>query len=149
MNQLFERMLTFFWKVFTRTRSMPWIFTVSWMALIFIGSRITFDDDPSPFTYSDKLAHFIEYGVLGFLLYMAHYATYPRQSVVKRIVLSTLFTFLYGVTDEIHQLFVPTREFSLYDLMADASGGIFFSCIAAHIQQIYLTGNSNHSVHKR
>ncbi|MCD6268587.1 MAG: VanZ family protein, partial [Deltaproteobacteria bacterium] len=32
---------------------------------------------------------------------------------------------LYGLSDEIHQYYVPNREFSWMDLLADGAGGYF------------------------
>ncbi len=33
-------------------------------------------------------------------------------------------TLCYGVTDEIHQLFVATRQFDIVDMTADLTGGL-------------------------
>ncbi len=33
-------------------------------------------------------------------------------------------TTLYGISDEIHQFFVPHREFSVHDIAADFVGGV-------------------------
>jgi len=33
-----------------------------------------------------------------------------------------LFAVLYGITDEIHQLYVPNRNFDVGDLLADLAG---------------------------
>ena len=33
-----------------------------------------------------------------------------------------VFTFCYGVTDEVHQLYLPFRSFEYVDLVADALG---------------------------
>jgi VanZ family protein len=34
-----------------------------------------------------------------------------------------VFSALYGLSDEFHQLFVPRRQFDLKDLAADVAGG--------------------------
>lgn len=66
----------------------------------------------------DKLQHAIEYFVLSALLLRAFLYTAVRRPYVYSIVLSAL----YGVSDEIHQLFVAGRVFSGYDMIADALG---------------------------
>lgn len=130
MKQRIERIILHAWDIFTHNALTPWIPATAWMVIIFIGSSIMFTDSPSPFTYADKCVHFIEYGILGFLLYFAQYAKNPDSSSVMRIFLSTVMAGLYGLTDEIHQFYVPTREFSFYDLASDMAGALFFSWIA-------------------
>ncbi len=65
---------------------------------------------PSPW---DKLAHAAEYAGLGFLLARATGA--PATAWVLAA--------LYGASDEVHQRFVPGREASPFDWLADAAGG--------------------------
>jgi VanZ family protein len=48
----------------------------------------------------------------------------PRRAL---ILWPVAFATLYGLTDEIHQLFVPQRTFDLLDLLADAAGATIFS----------------------
>jgi VanZ family protein len=72
-----------------------------------------FDFDPTRFTL-----HVIEYTILGFLLFNAR----------RDFLFSFLFGSIYGLSDEIHQYFVPFRTFSFYDVIADTIGvclGIF------------------------
>jgi len=62
----------------------------------------------------------VEYGILGYLLARA-----LGQYRFKRRVLSiTAFSicFVYGITDELHQFFVPDRCTSFIDLVADGIG---------------------------
>jgi len=68
--------------------------------------------------------HVIEYAVLGFLCYRAtHRATGPR--IAQQAVLVTILAVsFYGMTDEIHQAFVPFRESSWLDWLADTAGGV-------------------------
>ena len=71
---------------------------------------------------SDKVLHGVEYGILAVLCYRAfRWAAGPavaRQAVVLAIVTASV----YGVTDEAHQLFVPFRESSWQDWLADTTG---------------------------
>jgi VanZ family protein len=41
--------------------------------------------------------------------------------------MSILVSILYGATDEYHQLHVPGRSASVYDLAANALGGLSYS----------------------
>ena len=40
------------------------------------------------------------------------------------LILSVLLSSLYGISDEIHQYFVPYRDADLMDVLADMLGGI-------------------------
>jgi VanZ family protein len=46
------------------------------------------------------------------------------------------FTVLYGVTDEIHQLWVPGRSSDLLDALADATGALLFIFMFHLMQRI-------------
>jgi VanZ family protein len=76
---------------------------------------------PSPW---DKVAHFCTYAVLGFLL------TRASGSAPMGFGLAAL----YGVVDEIHQGFVPLRDASLWDWVADAFGASFGAWVVAAIR---------------
>jgi VanZ family protein len=71
---------------------------------------------------SDKVLHAVEYGILALLCYRAfRWAAGPavaQQAVVLAIVTASV----YGLTDEAHQLFVPFRESSWQDWLADTIG---------------------------
>ncbi len=63
------------------------------------------------FDFADKLAHFLEYLVLGILLVIAF---------KKKIVL--LWGAGFALIDELHQLFIPGRESSSADLAMNLIG---------------------------
>jgi VanZ family protein len=73
---------------------------------------------------SDKILHAVEYGILSLLCYRAfRWAAGPaiaRQAVVLAIVAASV----YGLTDEVHQSFVPLRESSWKDWLADTVGAV-------------------------
>lgn len=68
-----------------------------------------------------SVAHGCEYAALGFLMYNAFYSFKKKISPIISVSLS----FLYAITDEIHQLFVPGRAFQLVDLIVDLVGILF------------------------
>ena len=72
--------------------------------------------------FSDKFLHIIEYAVLGALCYRALYWGTNESLRQWAGPLAVLFTSLYGISDEVHQSFVPFRESSWLDWAADTVG---------------------------
>ena len=69
-----------------------------------------------------KLAHIVEYGILGAFIYHA----LRKTSGIRRrdaVLFSMLVAGGYGVTDEIHQSFTPGRSALLGDVITDAIAG--------------------------
>jgi VanZ family protein len=101
-----------------------WLFralTLGWMALIFFLSSRSDVPAPDLFWQQDKVFHLFLFGVLGLLL--AFSLTPPAISSWRRVLLITALVTVYGVTDELHQYFVPGREASAWDVLADGVGG--------------------------
>lgn len=66
-----------------------------------------------------KWAHFIIYLVLG----LVSYGALPRHwSAKKRMAWVISLCFVYAVTDELHQLFVPGRACQMRDVLIDSLG---------------------------
>lgn len=84
------------------------------------------------------IAHGCEFAALGFLMLNAFRAF--RKDF--KAVLSILFSFLYAVTDELHQLFVPGRAFQLIDLAVDLTGIIVGTAIFIVLLKIIETKTS-------
>jgi VanZ family protein len=90
-----------------------WGPVVAYCGLIFfLSSQSKFDMAPPGLWDFDKLMHMAEYGVLAALLLRA----------TGKPALSLLIAGLYGVSDEVHQYFVPGRSSSVYDAIADVAG---------------------------
>jgi len=83
---------------------------------------------PSPFGV-DKVAHFVEYGVLGFLLARLIVNVQSTFSRGFLLVLVVILATLYGISDEVHQAFVPGRNASPLDVTADGLGGLMGAVI--------------------
>lgn len=78
-----------------------------------------------------KLAHFSEYACMGILLYLL-WSQWIRKG--RRLyLLIVLWVFCSAGLDEFHQLFVPGRWGSFWDVLLDTCGGTFgmLLCIAA------------------
>lgn len=72
-----------------------------------------------------KIAHMSEYFILAVLLYRAFKGTFNLPAFY--LTFWTLFlSFLYAVSDEIHQAFVPTRGPSAKDVFIDSLGILAF-----------------------
>ncbi|MBR4769132.1 MAG: VanZ family protein [Lachnospiraceae bacterium] len=70
-----------------------------------------------------EVAHFIEYAILGALLYLDLYYCFYRKG--KRVLILTaafMIGVIYAVTDEIHQIHVPGRAFEIFDIGLDSAG---------------------------
>jgi VanZ family protein len=76
------------------------------------------------FTNNDKVYHLIEYAILAVLTYRAFHYSRKGQSDAFVVFLTIACVVLFGCTDELHQWFVPLRDSDVWDLMADALGGI-------------------------
>lgn len=70
-----------------------------------------------------KMAHFTEYAVLGALSYLA-VCSYEKLSDRMKNVTALIISFLYSVSDEIHQAFVPGRACRLLDIGIDTLGAL-------------------------
>ena len=68
-----------------------------------------------------KCAHVCEYFVFGLLLFSAFRAP-GRGWQWRWTVLAILAAALYASSDEIHQIFVPSRGASIWDALLDTSG---------------------------
>ncbi len=105
-----------------------WIPALMWMGCIFFLSSLPGDEVPLPdIPFIDKAAHAVVYAVLGGLIVLRKgFGQKLRGEAPIQWTqggrLPLLLGMLYGVTDEIHQLFVPGRKFDLMDMAADAAG---------------------------
>lgn len=116
-----------------------WVPTIGYCVLIFVLSSVSMGVYiPSPLGF-DKVLHLIEYGILGFLLSRSLVYSRPSFSNASLIAWVVILTALYGLSDEVHQYFVPGRNESLWDVLADSSGavlGALFYVRFFHVGQI-------------
>lgn len=101
-----------------------------WMLLIFFVSHQNNENLENPVNWFsqllenlniaipfDKVAHFGVYGILGITAFIA----WPK-SPLKAIAVCVA----YGLSDEIHQMFIPGRSCDPWDWLADSLG----ACVA-------------------
>jgi VanZ family protein len=67
-----------------------------------------------------KIAHLIEYAILGVLIYRA----LIQENISKKeaVIYAIIITAFYGFTDEFHQSFTPHRTTRLRDVIIDTIG---------------------------
>ena len=71
-----------------------------------------------------KCAHATEYAILAiFIIITINEYTNKRYSISK-IIITILICFIYSLTDEFHQSFVPGRTSLFTDCLIDTTGGI-------------------------
>jgi len=104
-----------------------WGITLTYMSIIFFLSSISYPPQPLPLKfYAPVIEHIIEYAILGFLLSVA---IKPKNEKMQRwaIFWAIMIATIYGITDEIHQLFVPGRTASVFDASLDCIGAVIGS----------------------
>jgi VanZ family protein len=89
------------------------------MGAIFYFSSLP--DPPIPAS-SDKPLHWLAYLGLAVLVVRALAGGLPRRFGLGVALTAMLITVTYGVTDEVHQLFVPGRTGDVRVGAADAAG---------------------------
>ncbi|HWX18632.1 MAG TPA: VanZ family protein [Candidatus Binatia bacterium] len=129
---------------------MSWLLVLVWMAVIFSASS-----DSMSFSHSSRIigpivhwlfpqasdatihtvvvfirkcAHLTEYAILALLVWHALRQMHKTDSRSWRWVQASqvaLLVLLYAATDEFHQLFVPSRQASVMDVLLDTAGGVF------------------------
>src|SRR5262249_2095763 len=67
---------------------------------------------------TSKIAHFSEFGILGFL------AARAFRIHARWFLISLALVVVYALLDEYHQSFVPSRTASFFDSLIDMSGGL-------------------------
>ncbi len=105
---------------------------VLYMVVIFVGSAIPGNRLGSSKIFElDKLLHLAEYLVLSILLCWV-FVRYPSDVVWRSFLLVAVIGGLFAISDEVHQLFVPKRSFSLLDFAADYAG-LVIGMVVYHI----------------
>ena len=91
------------------------------MAALFYLSSRPGSPQSLAFGFGDKIAHAVVFGILGLFQSFAR-LPFPFGSI-KRVALVALVVTTYGISDELHQSFVPGRDASALDALANFIGG--------------------------
>lgn len=143
-----------------KSKLIAWLPTIVWLGMIAYFSTDTFSAEhtksilekiinaiygsvsPEHFriihVFVRKTAHFTVYGFLSLLAFYSWRATLPRRVrwTFTWAALALLVTLIAGSYDEIHQIFIPSRTASPYDVMLDVMGGLFVQILIASFSKM-------------
>lgn len=98
------------------------------MGIIFFLSHQPGDQlDVADLPFLDKIGHFVFYGILAGTILLVPSQEFKRSRPVLTVVIAVSICFIYGITDEFHQSFIPHRFVSAADILADAMGALCVS----------------------
>ena len=101
-----------------------WFPLIIYCLAIYIQSDFPASEHIPSFELSDKLIHFLAYAVMGVLFYRAYQTLRIKDNLRLLILISIVSASLYGISDEIHQYYVPYRDASIFDAIANMLGAI-------------------------
>ncbi|MBN1882957.1 MAG: VanZ family protein [Deltaproteobacteria bacterium] len=99
-----------------------WIGVCVYCVLIFFASSIPGNDVDTGPPGVDKLLHLIEYLILSYLSFFAVRVQFPGTASGRVFLFAFVFSTVYGISDEIHQYYVPLRECDPLDVVMDGLG---------------------------
>lgn len=99
------------------------ILTVVYAGIIYWKSSSSTSSVPLPY-HTDKLAHFVEFGLLCLLTCWALSTVRIGNRWIHKTILAIGLVSLYGISDEFHQLFTPNRTVDIFDWLADTAGAV-------------------------
>jgi VanZ family protein len=114
-------------KIGSRHIARFWLPVLLCMSFIFYTSSISGKNIPGLFPYQDIVFHTLNYFLLAYFFARALKNTDTGISSAKLVIFSVIFAFIYGITDELHQAFVPYRMVSALDVFFDTLGGLLGS----------------------
>lgn len=110
---------------FEKNRGISWIITIIMAIIIFYASSLTFSGVGKT-SYMSYIYHFTAFSYLSLFLLISLTKGKPIKNL---IILGIILAIIYGISDEIHQYFVPGRQSALKDILVN-SIGIFITGIA-------------------
>jgi len=120
-----------------------WLPLILYCLLIFIQSANPSPEQIPSIPFVDKVLHFTAYAIMGILFYRAYQTLRIKDNIQLLMLLSVVSASLYGISDEIHQSFVPFREAEVADVIADIIGafsGVYL--YRAFVGSRHLSGNA-------
>ena len=92
------------------------------MASIFLLSHTPGDELPSTISGIDKFCHAGAYGVLTLSCLYAIQPWFRHRPFLELATAAIIFSLLFGVSDEFHQIFIAHRSADWWDVVADVTG---------------------------
>jgi VanZ family protein len=99
-----------------------WLPVLAYATVIIVLSSQPNLKPPFHFENSDKWMHLLEYGGLGFVLVRALRVSMPRRDPLVASLVAFGMSIGMSIGDEFLQSFIPGRESSPLDVMADLAG---------------------------
>ncbi len=103
--------------------------------IFYLSSRSEFPDVkpwyPAWLPDPNLIAHFCLYAGLGVIAWMDFRVERPAWLRSRAAAAAVIFSALYGISDEIHQLFTPNRSFQFRDMLMDTLGPLTVMVTAA------------------
>lgn len=100
-----------------------WFAAVAYAVAIFIASSLPAPTpEPGTVPVGDKALHALEYGVFTLLLAAATSTVRNPRVNSRAALIAFTVAALYGLTDELHQTFVPSRVGDSLDFVWDVVG---------------------------
>lgn len=114
------------------------------LLVIFVLSSIPADSLPNfTFEVSDKLIHVLVYFILSLtFIYSLKNQNISFKLSENAILFAFIFSTLYGITDELHQYFVPNRSCDFYDVLADSLGALIGCSVIFFFNKLGLINKS-------
>ena len=110
-----------------------WMLLMVYSVVIFIFSSRPEVGVEQLFYGQDKVMHFFTYGIHAFLC-MAALSDKILLLKLFHYFLALVLSVSYGIFNEIYQYFIPEREFSLGDILANSLGIISFLALIYILQ---------------
>jgi VanZ family protein len=98
---------------------------------------------------SDKILHGVEYAALGAMCYRAFRWGSHERLAPHALALAIILASLYGLTDELHQWFVPFRDSAWQDWLADSIGAATGAVTMKHLLSFAWTGSTPTALNRR
>jgi VanZ family protein len=117
------------------------IIAVAYMVAIFIFSSLpqeflTPEETFLRFSISSTIKHAAEYFILSLLLFLWLANTrVGRSSYSSAFILAVIISSVYGITDELHQAWVPTRYCTIPDMLSNFFGSVLIAPITYNLQK--------------
>ena len=106
-----------------------WLPLIAYCLAIYLQSARPSPESMPDIKFFDKFLHFTAYGLMAVLFYRA-YETLPLKNYKNLLILFSIGSaIVYGISDEIHQYFVPFRHADFLDVIANSIGsvcGVYF-----------------------
>jgi VanZ family protein len=116
---------------------------LAYCTFIVIQSHLPSPVELPEVSHADKLLHAGAYGVMAVLFYRTYLAGWPQARKWTLLWVSGVSAALFGLSDEIHQFFVPERTADPLDFLADTVGAFLGAAVYQRLFDPYRRGRGS------